>query len=355
MTAGRACVRRIGVAVGALAVVASFLAGCGDDGSSTRSRAASSTAASSLPVPTRSRDEDGSPIAPLTGLPGNAASLDRRALLFKVDNEPGSDPQAGLEHADLVYEEMIEGNDTRYVAVFHSRDADVVGPIRSARPFDAVLAEAFGEPVLVFSGAAADILAGIRASGVATRVDDAEDAGFRKDPDRTGYHNVMSSTAAIRDSLSEPGQPPRRQWDFSTAPLADGTPAESVVVDFARAKQVSWRYDAASSKYGRQGRAGVLRTESGSPMAFTNLVVTEVQPVATGAIDAAGNPTQDWDVLGSGRVWVARGGRLVEGRWSRSNASDRFSIVDDDGAPIALAPGTTWWSLMPAGGSVTAR
>lgn len=326
------------------------LAGCAGTSETARTTSTTSTTlAPPPPVATDARQD----VAPLTGLPADRASLDRRALLFKVDNERGSDPQAGLERADLVYEEMIEGSDTRYVAVFHSQDAENIGPIRSARPFDAVLAQAFGDPVLVLSGAAADILERVRATGVELRVDNDGDPVFRKDPDRPGYQNIMTSTSRVRDSLRATGAPPSQQWDFSGEPLG-GAPAQDVTVDFVRGKQATWRYDAAASAYGRQGRSGTLKTESGAPMLFTNLVATEVQPLATGAVDAAGNPTQDWDVLGSGRAWVARGGTIVEGRWSRAAATDRFSLVDADGAPIALAPGTTWWSLVPAGGGVTA-
>jgi hypothetical protein len=342
---------RAAVVGSALVLAVSLLAGCGASSESART---SSTTTTTLAPPPPVATNSAAAAAPLTGLAAERTVLERRALLFKVDNEPGSDPQAGLERADLVYEQMIEGNDTRYAAVFHSQDADVVGPIRSARPFDAVLAKAFGEPVLVLSGAAADILERIRATGVELRVDVDGDPVFRKDRKRPGYHNIMTSTEAVRGSLSSPGAPPAQQWDFSTEPLG-GASARDVTVDFVRGKTVAWRYDDATGTYGRQGRSGTLRTESGAPMSFTNLVATEVQPVATGAVDGAGNPTQDWDVLGSGRAWIARGGTMVEGRWSRATPEDRFRIATTEGTPVALSPGTTWWSLVPAGGGVTTR
>src|SRR2546430_1166289 len=83
------------------------------------------------------------PVYPLTGLvatdPGN---LKRPALVVKIDNADGSGsgnvarPQIGLNQADIVYEEMVEGSVTRLAAVFHSMDSDPVGPVRSARTTD---------------------------------------------------------------------------------------------------------------------------------------------------------------------------------------------------------------------------
>ena len=78
------------------------------------------------------------PTAPLTGLPvTDAAAVARPALIVKIDNvEPKARPQAGLNQADVVYEERVEGSVTRLLAIFHSTDAGPVGPVRSARTSD---------------------------------------------------------------------------------------------------------------------------------------------------------------------------------------------------------------------------
>ena len=82
---------------------------------------------------------------PLTGMPtADAARAARPALTVKIENEPGARPQSGLQAADLVYEEFIEGGDTRFVAVFQSTDADPVGSIRSVRPSDPLLVRPLG-------------------------------------------------------------------------------------------------------------------------------------------------------------------------------------------------------------------
>ncbi|HEV2760509.1 MAG TPA: DUF3048 domain-containing protein, partial [Acidimicrobiales bacterium] len=79
------------------------------------------------------------PTYPLTGLPApDAATAARAAVAVKIDNVADARPQAGIRAADVVYEEFTEGV-TRFIAVYHSNDAEVVGPVRSVRPADPVI------------------------------------------------------------------------------------------------------------------------------------------------------------------------------------------------------------------------
>src|SRR5262249_56540111 len=101
----------------ALLVVA---AACGGGGGSAKKRVAPTT-----PKPT---------VAPLTGLPDpNGESLGRPALSGKIENTPEARPQTNLDAADVVFEEVTEGEITRFVAVYDSTIPAVTGPIRARR------------------------------------------------------------------------------------------------------------------------------------------------------------------------------------------------------------------------------
>jgi len=77
------------------------------------------------------------PACPLTGEPApHGAVPDRPALAIKVENAPEARPQSGMDKADVVYEEVVEGGVVRFMAVFQSQDAAEVGPVRSVRPVD---------------------------------------------------------------------------------------------------------------------------------------------------------------------------------------------------------------------------
>ena len=91
-------------------------------------------------------------LAPLTGLPIDPAKASRPALVVKIDNFPTiARPQVGINQADVVFEEIVEGI-TRFAAVFQSEDADPVGPIRSARTSDINILAQLGRPLLAWSG-----------------------------------------------------------------------------------------------------------------------------------------------------------------------------------------------------------
>lgn len=77
-------------------------------------------------------------ISPTTGLEGTTTTY--KPVIVQIDNEPSGRPQRGTQMADVVYETLIEGIDTRLTCVFNdviwSDDSDdklKVGPVRSSR------------------------------------------------------------------------------------------------------------------------------------------------------------------------------------------------------------------------------
>ncbi len=73
-------------------------------------------------------------IAPLTGLPVDHG-INHRVIAVMVNNHSKARPQSGLNQADMVYEILAEGMITRFLAVYHSQEPEIVGPIRSIRPY----------------------------------------------------------------------------------------------------------------------------------------------------------------------------------------------------------------------------
>ncbi|MGH9181076.1 MAG: DUF3048 domain-containing protein, partial [Acidimicrobiales bacterium] len=103
------------------------------------------------------------PLAPLTGLASPNAG--RPALVVKIDNAAAARPQSGLDRADVVFEEVVEGGEVRFMAVFQSNDADAVGPIRSVRPVDPEIVSPLGG-LFAYSGGTAQFTALIRRAPV---------------------------------------------------------------------------------------------------------------------------------------------------------------------------------------------
>ena len=91
-------------------------------------------------------------VAALTGFAADSSVTSRPVVAVKIDNYWRARPQWGLDEADVVIEENVEGV-TRFVALFHSRTPAVLGPVRSARTGDLDLLAAMNRPVFAYSGA----------------------------------------------------------------------------------------------------------------------------------------------------------------------------------------------------------
>jgi hypothetical protein len=88
--------------------------------------------------------------------------------------------------------------------------------------------------------------------------------------------------------------------------------------------------------------------EDGSQVSATNVVIQIVEVTNGRIVDAAGNPSPNVELTGSGKAYVLRDGRVIKGRWERDGLDDLTRFVTKDGTEIALAPGRTWVELLPS-------
>jgi len=346
-----------GRALGAGALGAALLAtACSADQPPPAPRTTSRAAPSTAPAPSSaaasaatSRAPDGT--APLTGLPATPALLAGPVLAVKVDNVPAALPQAGLDAADLVIEEPVEGGLTRLMAVFHSRTTGRVGPVRSARVSDAGLVQALGGGGLAFSGASGASLRWLRREPRVTLV---MPSGWtwRRDSRRSAPHNLYLHEQAEygRYAARLPG-PARRQFSFGPA-AAGGTPTSSAQVRF-QAASAGWTWGGRDWQRSQQGRADKL--ETGRRISAANVVVLQVRTTTDKRFhDKNGASTPIMDLTSGGPGWLLRDGRSYRGSWQRG-PDGRFTLLAADRTEIPLKPGSTWIELLPAPAAPTLR
>ena len=87
-------------------------------------------------------------------------------LVVKIDDTTQAHPQIGLEDADIVYVEQVEGGLTRLAAVFSSVIPQRIGPVRSARISDIEIMSQFGRVAFAYSGAQSKLLPVIAAANL---------------------------------------------------------------------------------------------------------------------------------------------------------------------------------------------
>lgn len=326
------------LAAGALAV-----AGC----------SSSSTGSSSAPKPASSNRASSGPICPLTGLPqtGNEQA-DRVALAVKIDNIGPARPQAGINNADVVVEELVEGGLTRLMAIFQCQKAGLVGPIRSVRITDADLLALLHGSVLGYSGANPKDMPPVRANSDAALIAyDNTPQYFHLDSSRPAPHDVFSSTTTLLNAglkLRSKLQAPPALFTYGAIDPA-ARPAHHVTLAWPDSaarwtwSSHGWLRDQGEHTYSLT--PDVL--SDGQRISATNVVVLGVNIASTGLRDVLGNPSPLDVTIGSNPAWVLRDGKMIKGTWHRKSIKDGITLKDAQGHVIALEPGRTWIELLP--------
>src|SRR3954470_11912264 len=134
-------------------------------------------------------------LCPLTGLESGAVPP-HPALAVKIENSLDARPQTGLPSADLVWEEVVEGGITRFVAVYHSVLPTEIGPVRSVRPMDPAIAAPL-HGILAFSGGQRPFVDAVAASGLQVLSQDAGAHGFYRVRVRPAPHNVYATPQTL--------------------------------------------------------------------------------------------------------------------------------------------------------------
>jgi Protein of unknown function (DUF3048) N-terminal domain/Protein of unknown function (DUF3048) C-terminal domain len=291
------------------------------------------------------------PKCPLTGVePKSGTVPDRPALAIKVENLPEARPQAGLQAADVIYEEPVEGGITRFIVIFQCRDSARVGPVRSARFTDVDILPQYGTQTLFgFAGGAPPVEHRVQRSGLndVNYQQPKAAKAYVRDPNRSAPHNLYTSTKALYKAGGTTGGEPTKVLTFSSDLPAKSKQAAKVHLDFSGTANVFWTYAKHKGVWVRSYDTGPATLEGGGSITATNVVVQVVKVQLTGIKDAAGNPSPEVVSTGQGRCFVFRNGRMVKGTWSRPTLSDLTVYRDASGRTIALAPGTTWIELLP--------
>lgn len=360
------------VAVTVILAALLLLSGCGNGAEEIGSATVPSTtevdetlafASTTPPAPTSTTtttasagitSEPDGPVAPLTGLRlDGGATLDRPALVVKIDNHVKARPQTGLQDADVVFDLRAEGV-TRFMAVFHSKLPSVVGPVRSSRTSDFDLLRGLHHPLYASSGGNNYVMNGLATLPIYELTNHSRSEYYR-DSSRPAPHNLFVDPGVlytvVAEAWSGDGNPDpwfdyRRPGDElpASAEAADGP----ITVDFTNTPTVTFDWD--------EGVGGWLRSQDGRPhnssdgrrLAPENVVIL-VTTYRTSPADAGSPEVRS---TGSGAAVVLTDGHVVTGTWTRPTSTDVPELTDAEGNTITLTPGRTW-VLYPEAGQIT--
>ena len=289
------------------------------------------------------------PVYPLTGLVAeDPTNLARPAMVAKIDNAEAARPQIGLNQADIVIEERVEGI-TRFFVVFHSQTSDPVGPVRSARTSDLHLLESYNRPFLVYSGANGYVEGALNDTNVTKTGHNEAFDHYVRDRERRGPHNLFTSPAILYEIFADQAVgPPPPQFTFRAEgePLPPtALPAFGASIDYGNGVDVEFVWDDARQGWVRFQRGELHADPTGAPMAPQNVVILDTQYVPSPAF--AGSP--EAVTVGEGTATFLIGGAVIPGRWARITPDAPWVFTDNAGNPINLTPGQTYIGLPDPG------
>lgn len=306
-----------------------------------------------LPAPTTASPATTTtlPPSPLNGLGvTDEELLDRRVMAVKIDNHRNARPQSGLQEAEAVYELLVEGGLSRFIALFHAVDSSYVGPIRSIRPTDPTLLKPLGAPMQI-SGGQAWVRSLVARLDVNFMGEVSGDATFRISS-RSAPHNLFGDTAEMRvraDRLDFSDAPPAPIFVFGDASQHTGE-AYRIRLSWSGGNDVYWEYD--GDRYLRfQGDVAhewVDEDGDGGQVAFDTLVVLVAERyTARPRSSESGSSVPALDTVGEGEALLFYGGLVVEGSWSRTSIDEPFLLETATGDALVVPPGRLWISVFP--------
>ena len=274
--------------------------------------------------------------------------IDGPILAVKIDDTRLARPQIGVEDADLVYIEQVEGGLTRLAAIFSSTIPQSIGPVRSARISDIDILAQYGKVIFAYSGAQRAMLTVIANSNL-------WDYGaqrqspiiYTRDDVRPGpYDMVLRSDLLmekVKNDQREVAVSKSAGWSFGEAPIG-GVAIDSVLVQWPASK-----YEATWSKTEKRwllSNGGVPNlAASGKQLGATTFVIQNVEMSDSIYRSADGGYTPLSETVGSGSGYILRDGRSFKANWSRSTAESGTTWTLADGTEIKFAAGSIWVAL----------
>lgn len=328
--------------VAAIAAALALVAGCSSD--KKPEPQAAPTTASPTPSATPSPTPKPGLVSPFTGLPVDRL---RPVIAAKIDNAVLARPQWGLDAADIVYEEVVEARTTRFIAIFSSREAKDIGPVRSVRESDLELLSAFGRVAFAFSGGNRGVFASVRKANVIDASFNSNKNAYTIAGRRRDAFNYVTSSRRILGVA--PKAAVAKDVGFRFGPLPARGPGRGTSLDlvWSRYARTAWNWDARLKTYVRSmdGRPAMLR--NGTRQQAPTVIVQYVKVRNSRYSDVSGVVSPYTVTTGKGNAVVLRDGRSITGTWARTGTGPtRF--LDRSGKDIPLHTGPVWVMLVPS-------
>lgn len=284
-------------------------------------------------------------ISPFTGLPVKD-KVREKVVAVIIENAPQARPQAGLMAADIVYEFLVEGGITRFLALYWNNMPEKIGPVRSARPYMVETALDYNA-LLLHAGASPQGFAMLSDSGIKHLDQIFQGKYYWRSNERKAPHNLYTGDDRITPYLNKlTGQDYKQRFSFNQISFlqADDNRANNIIINYWGGNRIKYIYNESENLYYRYINKDFdypHLAENGKQLNTRNLIV---QFINTRVIDDEGR--LEMKLEGEGDILFFKDGVITKGIWKKG--SNSWTIFHDKtGKEIKLNPGQTWIEVVP--------
>jgi len=267
-----------------------------------------------------------------------------QVVAVMVDNHVDARAQLGLIDASVVYEAPVEGNITRFMALYDAGDTiEEIGPVRSARAYYLDWLMEYGDALYLHVGGSPEALELIKKRTIFDANEFYWGSYYWRAGNRFAPHNVLTKSEnwqkiIVDNSLKHPLKP-WEGWKFNNQKENRGEPIAEIKIKYdpVWGYNVGWKYVPTVDKFVRYINSTKHLDANGSEIIADNIIV---QTVKVTTIDDYGRKAIT--TVGEGEMFILKNGYRIRGRWKKESLSSRTRFYDRDGKEIELLPGKTW-------------
>ena len=286
------------------------------------------------------------------------ATNSNRPIAVMIDNDNKSArPQIGLESAYIVYEIIVEGGASRFMALFKNYDIEKVGPVRSSRHYfldyalenGAIYAHAGWSPQ-----AQADI-ANLGINNINGLLGSDEKNYWRDSTYDNTWHNMYTSVKKLaefsKNSKNYSLDGGKSVLEFSKEDIIpDGTDCTQVDFMYSGSYKVGYKYNEEQGEYERFINKTEHMSQTGKVLTAKNIIIYNVANYDLN--DGQNVGRQNLNNIGSGEGWYISMGKAEKITWSKNSRGEKTVYRNSDGNPLTVNPGVTFIQIVPKGNSI---
>jgi hypothetical protein len=272
-----------------------------------------------------------------------------RPIAVMIDNEKPAWPHSGLQDAYMIYEMIIEGGETRMMALFKNQTTDKIGPIRSARHYFVHYAME-NNAIFAHFGWSPKAQTTIQTYNV-NNINGIYDTYFWRVGG--GYHNAFSSIEKIKQManskkyLDSANDKPIYKYSVDEINLEQGIKISGLKIKYSELHNVSYKYDENEKIFYRSMRGIVDKDrETGKQYYAKNIIIMYVKNYNLPDIETKGR--QELENIGTGKGYYITDGKYINITWKKESAKSRTLWLDSNNEEIILNDGITYVQLAPS-------